>query len=369
MMGRRAVLRSRLSAARARVSGLVVSAGLVGLVGLTSVMALPGCARSDPAAALAPAPGGSTPFSFALIGDLPYFVLDEPNLGLLFDAIGREDSAFIVHVGDVKSSMELCSDALYARRKALLQQSPRPLILVPGDNDWTDCHRSSSGGFDPRERLAAVRSIFFADPGPLGQSSQSTQASHAGPASHQDPQGRLTARGQPLRLERQPQAPENVRWRIGAVQFLTVHVVGSNNGLDKYPGSRGEFSVRDGLNRAWVSSTLEAARRDRVDALVIAIHGAPDFDPDSRSGFKGFIEQLRELSTAFSQPILLLHGDHHEFKVDQPLRDPAGRSIRHLTRVQSFGAPRSQSWVQIRYEPTHPMRFTITPRDIEAVRQ
>lgn len=366
MMRRLAVLRSCLSATRARVSGLVVSAGLVGLVCLTSVMALAGCARSDPAAAGAPAPSGSTPFSFALIGDLPYFGLDEPNLGLLFDAIGREDSAFIVHVGDFKSSMELCSDALYARRKALLQQSPRPLILVPGDNDWTDCHRSSSGGFDPRERLAAVRSIFFAEPGPLGQSHRS---SRAGPAGHRDPKDRLAARGQPLLLERQPQAPENVRWRIGAIQFLTVHVVGSNNGLDKYPGSRGEFSVREGLNRAWVSSTLEAARRDRVDALVIAIHGAPDFDPDSRSGFKGFIEQLREISTEFSQPILLLHGDHHEFKVDQPLRDSAGRSIRHLTRVQSFGAPRSQSWVQIRYEPTHPTRFTITPRDIEAVRQ
>ena len=29
-----------------------------------------------------------------------------------------------------------------------------PVVYTPGDNEWTDCHRASAGGYLPTERLA-----------------------------------------------------------------------------------------------------------------------------------------------------------------------------------------------------------------------
>ena len=38
-----------------------------------------------------------------------------------------------------------------------------PLVHTPGDNEWTDCYRKKAGEFDPLERLAKVRAMFFPD--------------------------------------------------------------------------------------------------------------------------------------------------------------------------------------------------------------
>ncbi|MEU6787396.1 hypothetical protein ABZ912_50105 [Nonomuraea angiospora] len=35
-----------------------------------------------------------------------------------------------------------------------------PFVLTPGDNEWTDCHRTAAGGYAPTERLDAVRTFL-----------------------------------------------------------------------------------------------------------------------------------------------------------------------------------------------------------------
>ena len=40
-----------------------------------------------------------------------------------------------------------------------------PLVYTPGDNEWTDCHRTSNGGYTPTERLDVIRTTFFPQPG------------------------------------------------------------------------------------------------------------------------------------------------------------------------------------------------------------
>jgi hypothetical protein len=246
----------------------------------------------------------------------------------------------VIHVGDIKTSMEPCTDALYARRKALLERSAHPLILLPGDNDWTDCHRTPSGGYDPRERLAALRKLFWSTPYALGK-----------------PEAMQREASRP---ERQPDFPENVRWRIGNVQFVALHVVGSSNGLNKYPGSRSEFELRDSANRAWLSDSLSLALRSQADAFVLAIHGNPGFQRTPAPGYSGFMQGLQELAQAFRQPILLLHGDSHTYRVDRPLRDANGHPVEHLTRIECYGAPMTQSWVRIAYDPLLLARFRVS---------
>jgi len=212
-------------------------------------------AQNAPGAKAAATVSDDSPFAFALIGDLPYSDLDEPRLAAMLAQIDAEPLAFVVHVGDIKASREACSNELYQRRLKLLEASAHPLVLLPGDNEWTDCHRRSAGSFDPRERLAMLRKTFWSRPEPLGRNGHSAISSMA--------------------FERQTQMPENVRWKIGAVRFVAIHVVGSNNGLDEYPGSRDEFSstvdrgrftsmympdVMRRLNSQWVISWTSAAR-------------------------------------------------------------------------------------------------------------
>ncbi len=62
------------------------------------------------------------------------------------------------------------------------------LVYTPGDNEWTDCHRSNNGKYDPLERLAALRNGFFLFPNvTLGgrQLPLFTQADHDGLPEHQ----------------------------------------------------------------------------------------------------------------------------------------------------------------------------------------
>jgi hypothetical protein len=72
------------------------------------------------------------------------------------------------------------------------------------------------------------------------------------------------------------------------------------------------------------------------------------------------MQGLQELAQAFRQPILLLHGDSHTYRVDRPLRDANGHPVEHLTRIECYGAPMTQSWVRIAYDPLLPARFRVS---------
>ena len=39
------------------------------------------------------------------------------------------------------------------------------VVLTPGDNEWTDCHRVAAGEYQPLERLAKLREVFYPVPG------------------------------------------------------------------------------------------------------------------------------------------------------------------------------------------------------------
>ena len=65
---------------------------------------------------------------------------------------------------------------------------------------------------------------------------------------------------------------------------------------------------------------------------------------------------------AFNGAVLLLHGDTHSYRVDQPLREiGTGALIANLTRVEVFGYP-TMNWVRIRVlEENGRVRFEATP--------
>jgi hypothetical protein len=287
-------------------------------------------------------PADARPFAFALVGDTPYSDAGEDDFGALLRSTDADPLAFVLHVGDLKASREPCDDVRLERRRALLSRSAHPLLVLPGDNDWTDCGRAAAGRFDPLERLQAWRARFATTPGPLGR----------GPA-------RV-----PITLERQPGWPENLRWQIGDTHFVGLHVVGSDNGLTGAPADRAAFEARRDANRTWLHDSLRQALDQRAGALAIAFHANPRFEQPPRPGFADWIVGLREVAAAFRHPILLLHGDTHRFRVDRPLADVRGDAIAHVTRVESFGWPFTASWVHVAHDPHEPARFRITVREV-----
>ena len=65
---------------------------------------------------------------------------------------------FITATPTVRSSSERVG-----RTHDLGERHVETQSFVPtGDNDWTDCDRTTNGGFNPLERLDHERALFFA---------------------------------------------------------------------------------------------------------------------------------------------------------------------------------------------------------------
>src|SRR5687768_4903124 len=176
-----------------------------GLVALACTLLLASCASQPHRDA----------FAFAVMGDTQYNAAEEAAFDAMLERIGRDDLAFVIHVGDIIGSAP-CDDALYARRKAEYDASAHPFIYTPGDNEWTDCRSARRGGHDPRERLALIRRTFFADRFSLGRRRiellQQRECAEA--------------RGAECLC---PALPENRFWYRAGVRFVTLNVSGSEN--------------------------------------------------------------------------------------------------------------------------------------------
>lgn len=282
--------------------------------------------------------------SFALMGDTPYNEAEVRALDALIDDMNAQDLAFVVHVGDITSGRGPCTDAWFEARQRQYQRLRHPLILLPGDNDWLDCHR---GGFDPLERLDKMRRLFHSGDESIGQRT--------------------------IRLERQSSNPrfaeyrEHVRWIAGNVVFVGLNVQGSNNNLGRTPAMDEEHRRRMVAVLAWLDESMALAARPRFAGAVIMVQANPDFEVRYRrrqgvgDGFEAFREALRAHALRFGKPILFVHGDTHLYEQDQPLNDRlTGKPIVNFVRVAVPGSPQVR-WLKAGISRERSGAFAVTP--------
>src|SRR5205814_6272696 len=119
----------------------------------------------------------------AVYGDSPYGTsptdTTETNLTPAFIASVNADPdvSLVLHVGDIHSGKQYCTQAYDQQIYNLWLSFQDPLLYTPGDNEWNDCHKIGEGGNvfvkgtpvdyangDPIANLALVRSTFFATP-------------------------------------------------------------------------------------------------------------------------------------------------------------------------------------------------------------
>ena len=283
-----------------------------------------------------PAPG----FAFAALGDVPYTTDEEARFIAMLGELNRENLAFVVHVGDFKSGYSECSDELFQQRKEWFAYSRHPLVFVPGDNDWTDCWRSSAGAYQPSERLGKLRELFFEQPRSQGQ--------------------RAIDLVQQTRGASAPPYPEHLRWVDRGVLFATVNVPGGDNNLNR---DRAEFRARDAAVRSWIEDAFRLARAQRLAGVVIMMQANPwAAAGPRRHGYAPLLDTLRRQTLKFPGEVVLIHGDTHRFRVDHPLIDPdTQRRIANFTRIEVFGSP-SVNWVRVHVtEEGGQVKFSAVP--------
>lgn len=274
--------------------------------------------------ALAALPAGAEIWRFGLIGDVPYSERERAELPKMLDAIAESQVEVVIHIGDIKHGGERCDDALFADRKQLFAGSRAPFVYVPGDNEWTDCHRLSNGGYDPLERLAALRRLFWSDRQSLGQ--------------------------RRIELEQQPGSyPEHSRFRLGPVLFVALNVPGSDNNWGSGEQPQAEYRARHAAVVAWLREGFALARREKLRGVVLLFQADPGFEDFARGlphrGYRDFLNVLREETLKFPGQVVAVHGDTHISRIDRPLRDGKGQPLANFQRVETFGYP-AMGWTR-----------------------
>lgn len=317
----------RLTLARA---GALAAVGVLTLATLTS----PAAASHDEG------------YTFAVIGDIPY---GDAAIGRFPANIAQMNAdpavRWVDHLGDIKNGSSVCSDEYFQMIKSDFDRFEDPLVYTVGDNEWTDCHRPNNGSYDPLERLAAIRQVFFPQPG-------RTLGRHAARVVSQSDWG----------------LPENVRWSAAGVEFAAVHVVGGNNSLAPWTGRTAPTAAQTAevLNRtagdiAHLHDAFAAARRDHRRAVVLLTQ-ADMFDPtvsgpsfDDYYGFQPIVAAIVREASAFPGQVYLFNGDSHVFNVDQPLSAGSrwlafygvAQPLTNLTRITVDGSGNADDYLRV----------------------
>jgi hypothetical protein len=162
--------------------------------------------------------------------------------------------------------------------------------------------------------------------------------------------------------------PENGRWQWG-VTFATLHVVSSNNNRPttlpdgSVVGNEEEYQARNAAILKWLAETFDEAKKDGSPAVMLVIQANP-FEQDAAEppGFSDFKRALEEEVVAFGRPVVLIHGDSHQFRIDKPVTSE--RRPLDFTRVKTFGNP-NVHWVRATVDPRDEEIFSFEPEIVE----
>lgn len=218
-----------------------------------------------------------------MLGDAPYNTDEVERLDRLIDEMNGQPLAFVVHLGDIGSSARACADDWLYERKRQFERIRHRFILVPGDNEWSDCKQ-------PLERLRRWREIFCDTP---------------------------------------REFCEHRRWESGGWIFVTLNVPGRNNNVH-HPEHRARMKA--------VLAALDAAAAEaqKYAGLVVLMQANP-FITLPRDGFAELRDRLAALGDKRPGRVVLIHGDTHLYKQDEPLPG--------VKRIEVWGSP-IVSWLR-----------------------
>jgi hypothetical protein len=279
--------------------------------------------------------GSAETLTLAVYGDAPYGTTATDTAELqatpaFIDSINGDPQVDLVaHVGDIHSGKQYCTQAYDQSVFDLWSRFKDPLVYTPGDNEWTDCHKAGEGGNvldadgnpvdfangNPVANLDLVRAIFFAQHGTTlgGRKKQVLSQAQAFDPAHPTDADYV----------------ENVLWEQSKTLFVTVNIPGgSNNDADNWYGApraqqqTDEIAQRTGADLRWIDVAFALAKAGGVESVVVIQQGDMwDLDgkaPSHIANFEPFIQHIADGATSFGRPVLLLEGDSHTYRSDNP---------------------------------------------------
>jgi hypothetical protein len=103
------------------------------------------------------------PFSFGVLGDTPYNRFERTHLPAVIAEMDAELLKVVIHDGDIKNGGSAATMP-FTRTGWPCSGAVTILLFVPGDNDWTDCHRTSNGPTTPGAPGNAARGVLCRPP-------------------------------------------------------------------------------------------------------------------------------------------------------------------------------------------------------------
>lgn len=344
---------------------------------LLTVTALPFCVQADDDKA-------ESAFKVALWGDEFYSKdadVKASNIAQVVKSMNEHHVKLTIFAGDTKNGSSECSDAAITTDvETIFNSLKAPTLYTLGDNEWTDCHRGNNGAYDPLERLSYLRAFFF--------NKNTTQGTKPIPVVRQGALGDAYS--------------ENSRFVKNNVEFVALHIPGSNNNLvasekecTKKTGREGrkwdsvnnapleecadataEYQARNAMNLDWLHNAFDEARTNNYAGVLIAIQAdiyfpfelsdggyeedfLPSLDP-ATNGYADFFHALVEETHNYAGKVLLVHGDSHYFKVDKAMFNDDGTLTANFTRVEVFGSA-DHNWVEMTVDPKSENVFDFKP--------
>lgn len=304
-----------------------------------------------------------SPFSVAVIGDSPYSIAYRETAQYqaypaFISAINQDTSVELaIHVGDIHSGKDYCTESYNLDVFNLWKSFNIPLIYTPGDNEWADCHKVKQGGGlynattgdidyvstdgggyargDPPANLNLIRSIFFPLPGkslgskPIETHTQALEYDSAHPAD--------------------AQFIENTWVEKNGVFFISINLPGeSNNDTDIWYGTpsmsnaqANEVATRTGANVRWINQAFSQAIANKAIAVVVVtqadLWNQSFWTKAHLTEYKQFIDAIAAQTVAFGKPVLLINGDSHIYRSDNPLM-PGATCVTELPATARVGA-------------------------------
>jgi hypothetical protein len=335
--------------------------------------------------------GPATTQTLAVYGDAPYGVdpADDSQVvatpAFIASVNADPDVSTVLHVGDIHSGKQFCTQTYDQTVFDLWTQFQDPLVYTPGDNEWSDCHKVAEGGGlynpatgqidyvrdgagqpvdyakgDPIANLDLVRSLFFPHPGVSLGTRKKLVLSQATWA-------RFVDRSHPSDAK----YVENVIFVQGSTLFVTINAPGgSNNDNDTWygtpsqsPAQAQEIAERTGADLRWLDLAYAVAGLDRRIGSIVIGAQADMWDPEKGAShltaYEPLVKSIADHTAAFGRPVLMFNGDSHVYQTGNPL-SPAnplaalhpGYDVRNFHRVVVHGSTFPLEWLKLKIDPS-----------------
>lgn len=240
---------------------------------------------------------GHAEVSFLAMGDSPYtdegFYLIEKELKNI-----PRNSKFLIHLGDIKRKERGCAEENYGDFKNLLKQSPIPVFIVPGDNDYDFCKDKSKAKQLWDQYISEFEKHWELE----------------------------------FLVKRQYEQRENFSFLLESTLFIGVNL------FEKRSRDTIKFNKIMRNNIFWIKENIKQHEKS-VSSLIIFAHdysGLINEDNDylvcnninltswakeNYESKKYFSGQFIALANEFKKPILYIQGNHHCLMHDFPYKE------------------------------------------------